>query len=335
MPLASVARALDGVRTPVLRFAFARSATLRRAAGQRELRLALIAATSTIVAFAAALGAPAVLFLWGPLVLGVPHLLADVRYLAVRPPTAVGYRARDLLIVALLAATWWSASPVVGGAAALVAVVLAPLPTTGDRRGWVRRGVVMAVAGGLYALAWRAPITASYVLLHGHNVVAIALFVGVFGRGRARGLVLLSATLGAAAIMLGLVDGLLPRAALDDLAGYVLPEHAFAAWTPITCARVALLFVFLQSVHYAIWLRLIPEQVRPRPGMRGFAASVRALQAELTPWVLLAVVGGAVALLAYGVHDAHAARATYLRVAAFHAYLELAFVARWLVRPRC
>ena len=335
VPLATVARTLDGLRAPLLRFAFARSRGLRRAAGSRTYRLALIAVTSTAFAFVAALGAPGVLFLWGPLLLGVPHLVADVRYLVVRPPGALTYRARDLAVVALLGATIWSASPTVGGAAVLAALALAPMPAVSDHRAWVRRAVVMAIAGGLYALAWRAPVTASYLLLHGHNVVAIGLFVVVIGRGRARWLVLGAAGLGSAVILLGVVDPLLPRAALDDFVGYVLPLDALERWSAVSCARIALLFVFLQSVHYAIWLRLIPEQARPRAGMRGFAASLRALQTDFTSWIVLAIVVGAAALIAYGVHDAAAARNAYLRVASFHAYLELAFVARWLVRlPR-
>ena len=313
---------------------FARSPGLRRAAGSRGYRLALIATTSTAIAFAVALGAPGLLFLWGPLLLGVPHLVADVRYLVVRPPGALTYRARDLVVVALLAATLWSASPTIGGAAVLAALALAPMPAAGERGAWLRRGTVTAIAGGLYALAWLDPITASYVLVHAHNVVAIGLFVLLFGRGGARWLVLGAAALGTAAIMSGLLDPLLQRGALDELTGYVLPLEALEHWAPITCARVGLSFVFLQSVHYAIWLRLIPEQTRTRAGMRGFGSSLRALQHDFTAWGVLALVTLAAGLIAYGLHDASEARMSYLRVAGFHAYLELAFVARWLVRPR-
>jgi hypothetical protein len=334
MALAHVARALDGVRTPVLRLAFAHSATLRRAAASRPHRLALIAVTSTVLAFALALGAPGLLYLWGPLLLGVPHLVADVRDLVVRPPGALRYRRRDLAVVALLAATLWQPSPAVGGAAVLAAVALAPMPRAGDARAWLRRGVVMAAAGALYAPAWRADLTASYLLVHGHNVVAIGLFVTVFGRGRGRWLVLGVAGVGAAVIFSGLVDPLLQRGALDEIAAYVLPIEALEAWSPVVCARIALSFVFLQSVHYAIWLRLIPEQARPRPGMRGFGASLRALQHDLSPWVVLAIVGLALALIGYGFGNTLAARDLYLSLAGFHAYLELAFLARWLVRPR-
>lgn len=332
MPLAHVARALDGVRTPVLRLAFAHSTTLRRAAGSRPHRLALIAVTSTLAAFALALGAPGLLYLWGPLLLGVPHLVADVRYLVVRPPAALRYRWRDLAVVALLGVTLWEPSPAVGGAAVLAAVALAPLPGVGDRRAWLVRGAVLASAGALYAVAWRADLTASYVLVHGHNVVAIALYVTVFGRGRGRWLVLGVAGVGAAAILGGVVDPLLQRGALDEIAWYVLPREALEAWSPVVCARIALAFVFLQSVHYAIWLRLIPEQARARPGMRGFGASLRALQRDLTPWLVLAIVGLMLALVGYGLRDTMAARDLYLTLAGFHAYLELAFLGRWLVR---
>jgi hypothetical protein len=140
MALAHVARALDGVRTPVLRLAFAHSATLRRAAGSRPHRLALIAVTSTALAFALALGAPGLLYLWGPLLLGVPHLVADVRYLVVRPPGALRYRRRDLAVVALLAATLWQPSPA-DAARGRRARVAPPRRGHGGGRRAVRAGV--------------------------------------------------------------------------------------------------------------------------------------------------------------------------------------------------
>ena len=50
-----------------------------------ELRVALIAATGVLGALLGTLLLPLWMLAISPLVLGVPHLLADVRYLAVRP----------------------------------------------------------------------------------------------------------------------------------------------------------------------------------------------------------------------------------------------------------
>src|SRR5687768_7270451 len=98
MALAAVARLLDGVRAPVLRVAFAHSPRLRRAARSRSYRLELIALVGVTGALLGVVLAPALLFVWGPLVLGIPHLVADVRYLVVRRYMALRVRAGDLLI---------------------------------------------------------------------------------------------------------------------------------------------------------------------------------------------------------------------------------------------
>src|SRR6187402_3262273 len=102
MALALVARTLDGIRAPVLRFAATRIPSLRSAVRSRARRVELIAAGSIAVALVATLLAPALMFLWAPLVLGIPHLVADVRYLVVRAPVRV--RWRDLVVLGLLAA---------------------------------------------------------------------------------------------------------------------------------------------------------------------------------------------------------------------------------------
>jgi hypothetical protein len=109
-----------------------------------------------------------------------------------------------------------------------------------------------------------------------------------------------------------------------------LPDAARAAWTPMVCARIGLVFVFLQSLHYAVWLRLVPEAMRPRPGMRGFVGGIRALEVDLTRVGVIVLAILAAGFVVAGSFDATWARATYLCLASFHAYLELAFLGRWL-----
>jgi hypothetical protein len=95
-----------------------------------------------------------------------------------------------------------------------------------------------------------------------------------------------------------------------------------------------LFFAFAQSVHYAVWLRLIPEDDRARPGLRSFTSSVRALTQDVgRPLVVFAGVL-TLALSAWALSDLCAARDVYLRVAGFHAYLELAVLALFVVEGR-
>ena len=99
---------------------------------------------------------------------------------------------------------------------------------------------------------------------------------------------------------------------------------------PTLGLRLVLLFTFAQSVHYVIWLRLIPEDDRERPTPRSFRASWRALIAELGPLVWLALAL-ALVIVSWALVDLAAARAGYLRLAHFHAFLEFAVLASlWL-----
>ena len=50
-----------------------------------ELRVAIIATAAIVLALVATATAPLWLLLAGPIVLGVPHVLGDVRYLVMRP----------------------------------------------------------------------------------------------------------------------------------------------------------------------------------------------------------------------------------------------------------
>jgi hypothetical protein len=83
-----------------------------------------------------------------------------------------------------------------------------------------------------------------------------------------------------------------------------------------------------------VWLRLVPEDDRRRATPRTFAASARALTADLGPWLLAAAGAGAVALAAWAVVDVVVAREVYLRGAVFHGYLEVAAAALLLVERR-
>ena len=73
----------------------------RASVADRSLRLSLVAAFHMLVSFTLTAVAPLWLLLLGPLLLGVPHILSDVRFLLLRPPAPVAARAR----LAILAAT--------------------------------------------------------------------------------------------------------------------------------------------------------------------------------------------------------------------------------------
>jgi hypothetical protein len=282
-----------------------------------------------------ALGAPAAAFALGPLVLGVPHLLADVRYLVVRR----GYEKRwpvVLLVFAPLVFVWLHPWARVGLLPALGAVLAA-------RSAPLRKVIALACFFSVYALAWRFPVASTYVILHLHNVVAVALYAWLFARtGRNAWLTVLLFALGSGAILAGVCDGLLLRpgawvtfasgASLNDMVWQLAPFQGTqsARWA----LRFAAFFVFAQSVHYVVWLRLIPDDARERPGVRSFTSSLRALEAEVGKWVVWGAVAIFVGFLAFGAVHLDRARLSYLSMASFHGYLEFAIATLVLLEGR-
>ena len=103
---------------------------------------------------------------------------------------------------------------------------------------------------------------------------------------------------------------------------------------PMLALRLLLSFVFLQSVHYLVWLRLVPEDDRARPAPRPFLASWHALRADFGLWPFVVTATAAVAIAGWGIADLAAARDGYLRLAGFHGYLEVAVGALWLAEGR-
>ena len=321
---------LDRARVAAYRAA---APLVSRVVGDRERRVALIGALVVVSALAATATAPLALLAWGPILLGVPHLLADVRYLVVRPalhrrlPLMIGVAA-PLLLVSIFPTVQ------VGLAAVIGAIVFARAKGTRKAVGLVACALAFVVARG--AGAW-----AELAFAHLHNLVALALWWAWRPRRRSLHatvpLLFAAATL---AIFSGATDPILRALSpythalsgsldVNALAAGIAPGGTLGAF------HVLLFFVFAQSVHYGVWLRLVPEEDRARPTPRSFSQSYRALAAEFPPLALVLVALFAIGLAAYGAVDVTRARAGYLRLALFHGHMELAlFALAWVEQRR-
>lgn len=297
----------------------------------RGRRVALFGIVGVVVALLTTCIAPLWVFAIAPLVLGVPHLLSDVRYLVVKPALA----KRTVLVYAV--------------APPLVATLLQPAAHIGLTVGFgviavahttpLRRVCAAIVWAAVYACALVWPYPTTLVVLHGHNFFAVALLLVVFSRNRAA--VAIPAALFlvvSAAFVVGAFDVLLTRpfAVLSTPARGLTLDAVIAGIAPVTDPmlglRLAMVFVFAQSVHYAVWLRLVPEEARERPGLRSFASSVVALRADVGGWLVGAAVVAGIALIVFACATSlEIARMGYLRVSAPHAYLEIAFAMLWLL----
>ncbi|MFO0572864.1 MAG: hypothetical protein U1A78_02605 [Polyangia bacterium] len=296
-----------------------------------ELRVAIGGLVGVLGALACALVLPLWTLALSPLLLGVPHLLADLRYLVVRP--GLHRRARLALGIGLpLLVTGLGAGMPAGLCAVLAALVLGPGAT------W-RKGLgVLLVAA---ALGWglrRGFYEQELVLAHAHNAVAVLLWwLWRPQRGRLHVLPLLAFALAGGALALGVVRPLAGALAWQGPAGLSLDAHAEALapmFEPELATRLVLLYCFAQGVHYSTWLRLIPEEDRERPTPRTFRASALALRAELGMPLLVGAGLAMAALLGWAVRDLFAARVGYFRLALFHGYLELCALALLWVSGR-
>lgn len=294
-------------------------------AARREQRVAWLGAASVLVALACTVTVPLWMLALGPIALGVPHIVADVRYLVVRP----GYHRRRALAIA--AGVPLAIGAVTGD------VVWAPIAAAGalfvSSTSSARRRAGIGLALMLAVLSVRYAGYAELAFAHLHNLIAVALWWAY--RPRKTRLHLIPLALFAAITVLllcGLGEPLLAvagtlsgpsgsttlRRHIGDLAPFAGPSLG---------VRLVLAYAFAQAVHYAIWLRLVPEEDREREAPRSFVSSWRALRAELGAPLLALAALLALGLAAWAACDLAQARHGYLRFAVFHGQLEVAAAA--------
>lgn len=332
-----VGRALAALPAPPLGWALApvdrlRASLLRAIAPRarslvvdRERRVAVVGACLMVTALVSTSLVPMWFLALGPLVWGVPHIVSDVRYLVARP----GYHRRPWVLAAMLGGILAAAfgmglrGALLGAAGALLLA----------RASWQRKALGLTVVAALYAAAQRAGFMADLVFAHAHNAIGVGLWWAWRRReSRLHWLPLVLFAAGCALILAGVMT---PIARFTD--GFVAP------WTGLTVpdlarglapypfgpmtVRLLLLYAFAQSVHYVVWLRLVPEDDRPSPTPRSFVQSFRALRADVGALVLWISVLCALVLAVWACFNVGSARNGYLRMAFFHGYLELAAAA--------
>jgi hypothetical protein len=326
-PIELVLAPLDRLRIRTLRWTMPLSSRLARA---REARVALIGASVILLAALASVLTPLWLLALGPIVLGVPHLLADIRYCVIRPGW---HRERILWLTAgapLLAVALGA-----GFELGLLGVAASAIVISGEVR---RRAAVATGALALAVAAWRFDALADLALAHAHNFIAVALWTAWRPRSSKLHVIPIALfMLVCVALLLGLGDSPWSRDGVGLPEGLDQSTHLAtlapglpAAWA----SRLVVLYCFAQAVHYGVWLRLVPEDDRPRPTPRSFRASYRALRSELPAWLLAGFALAAVGLAIWACTDLLEARTGYFRFARFHGVLELLAAGLLIVRGR-
>jgi len=302
---------------------------------RRELRVAVAGSALMLFALAGAVFLPMWVLALGPIVWGTPHVIGDLRYLWVRPGRHRRWPLWVGVVVPLLVLSW-TAEPAWGFGAAVGALVGARGPL------W-KKLALLPIPLALVWVSLERPFWTAVIFAHAHNFIGVALFWAWRRRASKLHWIPLAAfAAGCALLLSGWLDGaVLAMETLSVNPGGLDIYYHLASLSPgvpgMLGARLVLLFAFAQSVHYAVWVRLVPEEDRQRDTPRTFAASLRSLRADFGPWLL-----GAALLVCFGVAiwaavDVFEARNGYLRAVLFHGHLEVAALALLIVegaRPR-
>ncbi|MDP1826050.1 MAG: hypothetical protein Q8L48_22485 [Archangium sp.] len=317
--MAALIELADVARTESYRLVM-RVAPLRALLLHRQHRLTLLAAGSFVVSTALALREPIFSLFFGAAVLGVPHLIAGVRHQAVKRrlsrvtrACAIGSLAVALLLVSGNGGTWcW---PV------LMALLGAGLISES------RALTALPVSAATIAMA-AFPGMAMLTITHLHAVSSLTYAAKA---ARLRGLSLWPllawfTTLTLLALA-GVLDPLMadtpwvPARAFQSILDEVQLTAAGAG--PAWLKRAVFIYALGQSLHYAVWLRLMPEVDRPTPNPKPFRAQLAALRADLGGWLWPAVLLAAIVLPAMLLGQG-AARQLYFTLSFFHVGLEAA-----------
>src|SRR5580700_7223324 len=334
---------LDRARSALLGVAM-RVRPIAPLVARRDARVVARSIAGIALAFVGSVVIPGALVVLTPLVLGVAHVGADIRYLVRRE--AGDRRAEALLyggcaLLLALRAVEMAAPQVLPGAGLGFArvelataagwILGAAMLGACDAGSRLRATGIGLLAGGLLALAWPRPELARIVFAHVHNVVAVVLWVTLFFRGRRATLVPL-ALIGVALVVIlrgGTLEYVVRFGGHDTLGADVFGAAALLAPGVGGALGPALVlsYVFLQGIHYMVWLVWVPDSLRPGQGTPTFRMSARAAVRDFGGVGLGVLVLAAVAVIAAAAFGPLRVRAAYLSLAAFHGYLELAAAA--------
>lgn len=288
---------------------------------RREWRIAVAGTLGVAVAFLLTAAVPTWVIAFSPLILGVPHLLADVRYLVVRPGLH-----RRLALWALVGGALAAVVITEDARVGLLAVPAAAIAARGPNRAFVLAASAVLLAAAL----WAGRYWTGMAMAHGHNLVAMGIFVLWRRRGTSWHW---APVLAFAALYLALLGGLVPVSAVPGPAGQDMALHRswYATGLPSPWAdRLVLSFAFAQSVHYGVWLRLVPDEDQARSTTRTLRRTLQDTVADLGWPITIGAAVLAVGFVAWGLVDPLAARRGYLDLALGHGYLELAALAWWV-----
>jgi hypothetical protein len=291
-----------------------------------------------LAALALALVAPLDVFVFGLLLIGVTHVVFELRYVIGRFPAITRGHVAIIVQVVLVAIALGrlAGSPVgargeiLGWGVLLVAAVLAfTRGAPGVRAG----GLALVTAATATAYAW--PDTWLVVQVHLHNLIPAA-FVwdwanhSLTGRARTavRAVTVGWVTVVPVALLTGVVVSV--RDGTTIAAHAVSQTSALNSVTPpawrsgVLPDRLLAAFAFAQLVHYGVWCLFLPRYAPDVTRSFDATAPGRWLRGKR---LALAALAGTALVAGFGAVDYSQGKTLYTAFGAYHAYLEFPVLA--------
>lgn len=311
--------------------------TVRRAYTSRWLRHSLRLAALSLICFPLAVLRPDILLIAGPLIFGYSHLISSYRFVRTGMQPKLQFRvflfATFAALIARYATSHGLGEQWPGGALeALVASVVVALVAVRNGASWLGLAAVGIFTALAVRFAWQEPILFVGGILIFHNWIAFFTWLTEAPEGADRRVAITATILFAlvhGVVFLGTLD---PWLSLDRWsaipggawqAGWILSGGADNA---ILLYRAVVLYTFGISLHYFIWLRVIPECRSQIQAPTSFRRSLNLLRNDLgsRTFLLVSAVGIAGTIL-WCVNPVMGA-AIYFGWAALHGWLEAAYL---------
>jgi hypothetical protein len=336
MPVAAITIADDIRRSTLkrlLRIPLARSAFI-----SPSKRIPIAQFGCVTMAFLAAVLQPILALSVGASLFGAPHLVSGARHLAIRRSLhplsrAMAVVTAGLGLLLLLGFGRWTIQAITVCFAASVGAEIATAPSSA-----FRRTALLTVLAAATLAALRFHVLFLVAVTHLHAVGSIAFFAVA---ARRRGVSALPIVVGSIVVTVlvlsGVVDGLLrspewarsfgPDAVVDLLGA------PFEWASRALLQRSLALYAFGQSLHYMVWLRLMPEIDRRAPTPSSFRQAFQLLKQDFGSWTI-PLLGLCVVSCTAMLFGGQSAREAYFALAYFHIGLEGAGFTRAVIRPR-
>ncbi len=343
--LSHLLKLFDTCRTWILRRTL-RVPLLRKIYIERSLRLFFGFTFFTLCYFPAALYRPDLLLVFGPLLLGYPHLIASYRYVQAKDVSTNEGKFHwihffALMTLAALALKFLFQKlkllpdlPYGAWEIIAVATALSLLTVVTKAFNWKALLLCLVLNLTLLKLAWWEPLIFVASILIVHNWVAFAFWVAA-AKGFQEKLSALGATLIFGVlhyfVFTGVFDVWMPMTISEALhsANLEATSWALAPWSrdPTVWRRALTLYTYGLSMHYFVWLKAVPESLNKHSLPNSFKSSFELLRNDLGSKTTFGLVAISALGIFIWIFSFSLGAAIYFALASLHGWLELSCLA--------